>query len=162
MTEILISNLAARPEFIGTVADRMWHAWWREAGEPLATLLGHLRAFRTDAIPLGVVAHRDEEFVGSAILIDSDVEERPQYTPWLAALWVEPAERMRGMGEALSQRIVDEAVALGFDRIHLCAVPDKSDYYARRGWTEVERGVGPHDLVIFVRHLGVLTGTLDA
>ncbi|MBN9027919.1 MULTISPECIES: GNAT family N-acetyltransferase [Kaistia] len=153
MTDVTFSNLAARPEFIGTVADRMWHAWWREAGEPLATLLGHLREFKTDAVPLGVVAHRGDDFVGSAILIDSDVEERPQYTPWLAALWVEPEERMQGMGEALSKRIVDEARALGFDRIYLCAVPEKSAYYARRGWTEVERGVGPHNLAIFIRHL---------
>jgi len=153
VTDVTISSLAARSEFIGTVADRMWHAWWREAGEPLATLLGHLRQFKTDAVPLGIVAHRGDEFVGSAILIDSDVEERPQYTPWLAALWVEPEERRQGMGETLSRRIVDEARALGFDRIYLCAVPEKSGYYAARGWTEVERDVGPHKLVIFIRHL---------
>lgn len=154
MTDVTISSLAAHPEFIGTVADRMWFAWWREAGEPLATLLGHLRDFKTDAIPLGVVAHRGDDFVGSALLIDSDVEERPQYSPWLAALWVEPEERGRGMGERLSLRIVDEARALGFQSLYLCAVPEKSAYYLTRGWEEVERGVGPHKLVIFIRHLG--------
>jgi predicted N-acetyltransferase YhbS len=154
VTDLAFSSLALRSDFINTVADRMWHAWWREAGEPLSTLLGHLREFRNDAIPLGIVAHRDDDFVGSAILIDNDLEERPQYTPWLAALWVEPEERSRGVATALADRILAEAAALGHDRIYICATPDKDGYYAARGWQEVERDVGPHGLTVCVKSTG--------
>ncbi|BCP55387.1 N-acetyltransferase [Kaistia sp. 32K] len=157
MTDLTFSNLAARPEFIGTIADRMWHAWWKESGAPLAAVLGHLREFKTDAIPLGLVAHREDEFVGSALLIDNDLDDRPQYSPWLAALWVEPEARSRGVAVELSERIVAEAAALGHDKIYLCAVPEKAAYYAARGWSEIEREVGPHELVVFVKATGPST-----
>lgn len=158
MTDLVFSSLALRSDFIGTVADRMWHAWWREAGEPLSTLLGHLREFRNDAIPLGIVAHRDDDFVGSALLIDSDLEERPQYSPWLAALWVEPEARSRGVAAALSDRILAEAAALGHDRVYLCASADKDGYYLARGWEAIERDVGEHRLTVFVKPTGASAG----
>lgn len=154
MTSLSFSKLADPSGFVDTVADRLWHAWWQEAGVSLATLVGLLRDFKADAIPLGIVAHRGEDFVGSVLLIDNDLDERPQYSPWLAALWVEPEARARGVAVELSQRIVAEAAALGHDKIYLCAVPEKRAYYAGRGWVEVERDVGAHRLVVFVKPTG--------
>jgi predicted N-acetyltransferase YhbS len=154
VTDLAFSSLALRSDFINTVADRMWHAWWRDAGEPLSALLGHLREFRNDAVPLGIVAHRGDDFVGSALLIDSDLEERPHYSPWLAALWVEPEARSQGVATALADRILAEAAALAHDRVYLCAGADKDGYYAARGWEEVERDVGPHRLTVFVKPTG--------
>ena len=40
-------------------------------------------------LPMAVVAHSDHGYLGSAFLIHSDMEERPQYSPWVAAVWVE-------------------------------------------------------------------------
>jgi len=38
--------------------------------------------------------------------------------------------------------ISDKAFTFGFDRLHLCANPDKAGFYAGLGWTVTETGVG--------------------
>ncbi|MCX5496114.1 GNAT family N-acetyltransferase [Kaistia dalseonensis] len=147
------SDLRQRPDFIDTIGDRMWQAWWRDAGQPVEAVTGHLREFLDAAtFPLGIVAHEGDRYVGSVLLIANDLDERAHLTPWVAALWVEPDDRARGVGAALVERAVQAAFALGYPSVHLCAQPAKSDFYARRGWSEIERGVGAHDLTVFRRH----------
>ncbi|MEI9926215.1 MAG: GNAT family N-acetyltransferase [Bradyrhizobium sp.] len=52
-------------------------------------------------IPLALVAHDGDAFLGTASVIPSDLAERPQLTPWIAAVWVEPQARRHGTGSAL-------------------------------------------------------------
>lgn len=149
---LTISDLRQRPDFVETIADRMWHAWWRDSGNPLSAVTGHLREFLpASRMPQGFVAHRGDIYVGSVLLIDNDLEERSHLKPWVAALWVEPEARQQGVGAALVEHGVATAFALGFPTVHLCAQATKSDFYARRSWIEIERGVGAHALTVFVR-----------
>ncbi|MEJ7011468.1 GNAT family N-acetyltransferase [Sinorhizobium meliloti] len=36
-------------------------------------------------------------------MIENDLDDRPQYTPWIAALWVEPDMRRRGIAAKLME-----------------------------------------------------------
>jgi hypothetical protein len=94
-----ISDLRQCPEFFDTVADRIWQAWWRDGGHPLDYISGRLRE-NTNAtpIPFALVAHDGKSFLGTASVIASDLPERPQLTPWVAAGWVEDHARRRGVG----------------------------------------------------------------
>src|ERR1041385_3486805 len=94
-----ISDLRQRPEFFNVVADRIWRAWWKDSGHPLEYITGRLGE-NLDArpIPIALGAHDGPAFLGPSSVIASELEERPHYTPWVAAVWVEPQYRSRGIG----------------------------------------------------------------
>ena len=147
-----ISDLRQRPEFFDNVAMRIWQAWWEPSGTPLDTITGRLRENMLDTpIPLALVAHDGETFLGTASLIASDLPERPQLSPWVAAVWVEPEARRHGVGGALVDRITQDCFALGVNRVYLCARPRMTRFYEALGWAVIERKVGPHDLSVFIR-----------
>ena len=74
--------------------------------------------------------------VGSVSLIEHNMDTRRDLTPWLAALFVLPPYRGRGIGTSLIERCESEAKAAGFDRMYLYA-SDARDYYPRFGWTVI-------------------------
>jgi GNAT superfamily N-acetyltransferase len=147
-----ISDLRQRPEFFDTVADRIWRAWWKDSGHPLEYISGRLHENLNDEpIPIALVAHDGPAFLGTASVIASDLAERPHYTPWVAAVWVEPRHRSRGVGAALVERATRDCFALGVARAYLCARPARSGFYERLKWIAVERDVGEHGLTVFIR-----------
>lgn len=155
ISELRISDLRRRPQFFDTVADRIWQAWWRESGHPLAYISTRLREnIEATPVPFALVAHDGERFLGTASVIASDLEERPQLTPWVAAVWVEEAARRRGVGAALVNRAAQDCFALGISRIHLCARPRMSAFYEGLGWIVAERKIGRHQMSVFYREAG--------
>jgi GNAT superfamily N-acetyltransferase len=147
-----ISDLRQQPQFFDSVADRIWQAWWQPNGYLLEYITGRLKENLQDTpIPLALVAHDGGTFLGTASLIASDLDERPELTPWVAAVWVEEIARGHGIGAALIERATRACFALGFPRVYLCARVRMTGFYQRLGWTLIERRVGPHQLNVFVR-----------
>jgi GNAT superfamily N-acetyltransferase len=147
-----ISDLRQQPEFFDSVADRIWQAWWQPNGYPPEYITGRLKENLQDTpIPLALVAHHSGTFLGTASLIASDLDERPELTPWVAAVWVEERARGQGVGAALVDAAADASFTLGFSRTYLCARVRMTRFYQRLGWTLIERRVGPHQLNVFVR-----------
>jgi N-acetylglutamate synthase-like GNAT family acetyltransferase len=158
-----ISDLRQRPEFFDTVANRIWQAWWKADGHPLDHISGRLHEnISATPIPFALVAHDGETFLGTASVIASDLAERPQLTPWVAAVWVEPQARRRGVGAALVNRATEDCFALGTGRVYLCARPQRSDFYQGLGWIAIERDVGPHRLGVFVRDADPATRAINS
>src|SRR6266852_843684 len=157
-----ISDLRQRPEFFGTVADRIWQAWWEADGYPLDDISGRLREnMKATPIPFALIAHDGDSFLGTASVIASDLAERPQLTPWVAAVWVEPQARQRGVGGALVNRATQDCFALGASRAYLCARLQRSGFYERLGWIPIERDVGPHHLSVFIRDASPDAGKIN-
>jgi predicted N-acetyltransferase YhbS len=149
-----ISDLRNTPEFFDTVADRIWQAWWKRHGVPEAYIVERLREnMQGTDLPIALVAHRGVEFLGTASLLVSDLDERPQYTPWVAAVWTEPDARKQGIAPALIERACTEAFERGYAQVYLCAALPRRAYYATLGWTPIEDGVGPLALTVFVREM---------
>ena len=150
-----ISDLRRRPEFFDTVAIRIWQAWLEAEGVSLDYISARLRENMSDTpIPFALVAHDGEAFLGTSSVIASDLAERAQLTPWVAAVWVEEKARGHGVGAALVNRAAQDCFALAFDRAYLCARPRMSGFYERLGWNVIERKVGLHQLSVFVREAG--------
>jgi GNAT superfamily N-acetyltransferase len=144
-----VSDLRARPEFSKDVADRVWRAWWKDKGYPLDYIAGQVAEnLSSEAIPFAVVAHDGDQFLGTASVIPSDLDERPEYTPWVAAVWVDPEHRRRGVGAALVQEAAQAAFNLGSDLIYLCALPEKRTFYENLGWQRLEENVGEGGLTV--------------
>jgi GNAT superfamily N-acetyltransferase len=155
LATVTISDLRDVPQFFDTVADRIWQAWWKRHGVSLDHIIGRLREnLGAAAMPLALVAHDGDTFAGTASLISSDLDERPHYTPWVAAVWVEPAFRGRSLSRALVDRAAAAGFAMGHRRIYLCAAEPRRALYEKLGWTPIEEGVGGLKLTVFVRDRG--------
>jgi N-acetylglutamate synthase-like GNAT family acetyltransferase len=104
----------------------------------LDMLIGGFRA-RTarHAIPKTFVALENDQIVGTASLVEDDMPTRPELTPWLAAVYVLPEFRHRGIGLALVKAAMREAEALGVERLYLFT-PDRVRFYNRLGWKVIE------------------------
>jgi hypothetical protein len=156
-----ISNLRERPEFFDTIANRVWHQWWKPRGFPLAHVADRLSEHMdAKTIPCALVAHDGPKFKGSTLIIDSDLDDRPQYSPWVAALWVEFYCRRRGVGAALIERAAQTAFGGGIARIYLCATRTNRDFYLERSWIAIDEDVGEDLLTVMVRDREVSPRTL--
>jgi GNAT superfamily N-acetyltransferase len=147
---ITISDLRQRPEFFDTVADRIWRAWWKERGFPLSYIAGRMQEnLNADPLPIALVAHEGATFLGTSSVIASDLEDLPQYTPWVAAVWVDPQYRERQIGRALVARAANDVFDLGIDRVYLCAAKGRRNFYVRQGWVPIEEDVGSRQVTVF-------------
>lgn len=87
-----------------------------------------------DSSPLTVVAFQANKAVGMASLRVTD-GIRPELTPWLGGLVVDPAHRANKLGERLIHQIKQKARALGFEKLYLLAFdPTLSQWYEKLGW----------------------------
>ena len=88
-------------------------------------------------IPTTLIAVDGPELVGSAALVKNDMKERPELSPWLAAVYVKPDRRKRGIASALISRIESSATSLGEEILYLFT-EYQEHFYARRGWSLME------------------------
>ncbi|HMO58872.1 MAG TPA: GNAT family N-acetyltransferase [Roseiflexaceae bacterium] len=135
-----IALLADYPQHLPTLAGWIYDEWHRHRhGETLATTVAMLRTMlRRDAIPLTLIALDDAVPVGTASLYLHDIPERPELSPWLAAVYVIPARRHAGIGAQLVRAAEAAARDLGVARLHLFT-PDREAFYTYLGWHTVEQ-----------------------
>ena len=139
---MIISELRDVPNFVETIADRAWHAWWSDTDVQLSEYRAMIEPLvKSDGIPTAMVAHIGEHYAGSVLLIDNDLDARPQYAPWIAALWVNPDFRRKGYAAKLIYAAREKAANLGYDKCYLCATAENSPYYITRGFRLLETNV---------------------
>lgn len=151
---IEIDDLGEVPDHRPTVADRLWHAWWKADGRSLADVEAALgEVLIAPGFPFTLVATHQGQFVGTVTAIQSDIVERPALGPCLAALWVEPGARKQGIAQQLTATVLDRLSRHGFGQVYLSARPHMHSFYQSRGWTQIENDVGDDRLGVFVRAL---------
>ena len=92
-----IELLADRPEFIPTLAEWHFREWaYLRPGDSAANRVRLLqeRSGRRE-LPITFVASSGAELLGSAMLIHHEMDTHPQFTPWLAGVFVAPAHRLQ-------------------------------------------------------------------
>ena len=78
------------------------------------------------------------------------LSDRPQYSPWVAAVWVEPQHRLKQVGRSLVGHAAQTLFARGFARIYLCSSPTRLNFYTRQGWVPIEENVGEHLQTVYI------------
>ncbi|WFR94831.1 GNAT family N-acetyltransferase [Rhizobium tumorigenes] len=137
-----ILRLRDNPAFADAVADRSWNAWWTETGVTLAQYRAHLDPMiENDGIPFCLIAEEGGVYIGSVLVIENDLDARPDYTPWIAALWVEPQARKRGAATRLIAAARAKAAKWGKDSCYLCATPEMDGFYLGLGFEPIETDI---------------------
>jgi len=129
--ELLAEHVTAIP----TVA-RWIHSEWGHL-LPDATLETYVLDFekrvKRHAIPETLVALENDRVVGTASIVEDDMSTRKELSPWLAAVYVTPEFRNRGIGSRLVRAAMQEAKMLGVKKLYLFT-PDSMSFYSRLGW----------------------------
>ena len=132
-----VHYLADHPEVVTKLAISLHGEWGHLPGNSIDGRIHqlHLQQQRS-ALPCAFVAFEGENLAGSASFVEHDMITHPEWFPWLASVYVWPEFRRRGIGSALTERVVEEARALGHSRIYLFTT-DQQRLYLRLGWREV-------------------------
>lgn len=131
-------TVAERPDLAPVVADWLRGAFWQHRGATLFDIERLVRA--SDAVlgpPQCFVRLVDGEPVGTASLIHSDLDARPDLAPWLAGLYVAPASRRLGHGAAIVRTVEAAAARAGIPRLWLYTHTAER-LYAGFGWQRAE------------------------
>jgi predicted N-acetyltransferase YhbS len=149
-----VVDLRHAPEHFNTVADRIWREWWQPDGKSLADVEAALTEIVSAAsFPFTLVAVDGGQFLGTVTSIAADIPARPELGPCLAALWVEPEARGRGIGEALADRLMERLAELGEEYVFLSAKPRMRAYYLLQGWAMIESDIDLEHQDVYVREL---------
>ncbi len=135
-----IFNLIDRPNCLEKIC--IWHhnEWgYLNPGRTLGVRLEDMREhFEGKPIPTTFVAEINGEVVGSAALIASDMPERPDLTPWLASVFVDPTVRRQNVGRSVVLKVMQHAKEAGVKTMYLYT-PDREHFYRHMGWTTMEK-----------------------
>lgn len=149
-----ISNLKECSHFKLTAADRVWNEWWRPHGQLFQVVTDFFDELpEARSVPFCLVAHDDRKYVGSVLGLVSDLDERPELSPWVGALWVEPEFRSQGVATALVKMALGEISAVGHEVAFLCATAEKREMYQKQGWRLNQEKVGQSVLDVFEHSL---------
>lgn len=85
-------------------------------------------------IPTTFIATEQEVLIGSAAIIESDMDTHPELTPWLASVYVKPECRGKGIGTDLVNYTMQQSKMNGLDKLYLFT-PDQEIFYKNLGWT---------------------------
>lgn len=110
-----------------------------------------------DAIPnTWVMLNEDNQPLGSAAIVASDMDDRPQLGPWLASVYVHADYRRRGYGRALVERVMQAACEMpDVEKLYLFT-PDQKNFYQSFGWQPLETCIY-HDTQVDVMVYSALT-----
>ena len=90
-----------------------------------------------DIVPSVYLAEIDGLPVATASIVACDLPLRRQYTPWMAAVYVQPDFRRRGIANLIINHVESVAAASHIQRLFLFT-PDQQPLYGRLGWTHLE------------------------
>ena len=136
---IQVDYLANHREHIPTIAQ--WHhTQWRYLA-PHVSLADRMERLSMNAqqggIPTTFVVLSQDQPVGCASLVSSDLSIRDTLSPWLASVFVLPSFRDAGIGSKLVERAIQEAKSLDIPALYLYT-PDRQSFYTRLGWRTLE------------------------
>jgi predicted N-acetyltransferase YhbS len=131
-----IKNFVDCPEVLPQVAEYIFNQWFaHKPGHTLEGMLARMRGGKRSEIPIGLVAFLDGKPAGTVSLLQSDLEERKDLTPWLAGLLVFPEFRKYGVGSALVHSLVETAVKIKYSQIYLYT--EIPNFYEKLGWKQI-------------------------
>jgi predicted N-acetyltransferase YhbS len=151
----MIRYLVDVPEAIAVLAEAFYNDRFAHPhDQTLEAVATRLReGAQRSALPLALVALDESRVQGTATLRWESISSRPALGPWLAALYVMPGCRGRGVGGQLVRGIEDLARSLGFGVLY-AGTHTADSLLCRLEWMEVERlDYGGRLLGIFRRDL---------
>lgn len=150
-TPLRIVSLSEAPDHFWPVAQWIYDQWWATPDNSVQVVSEQLKEHLADhPLPCTLVAVVGDQPVGSLCLLENAGPTRPAIAPCLAALFVLPEFRHRGVATRLLEAGYAKAKAQGVSRVYF-TVPEQEDFLARRGWQVLEPAVGSQTLLVLYK-----------
>jgi N-acetylglutamate synthase-like GNAT family acetyltransferase len=134
-----IVNLKEEKKYLDILAE--WHhKKWAYLNPNLSLYDRHKKMenhFSNEFIPSTYVAIEDE-LLGSAAIVENDMDTKQELSPWLASVFIYPNNRNKGIGSKLVEHVMKQAKSNGLKKLYLFT-PNKENFYLRLGWQTIER-----------------------
>ncbi|MFC1533163.1 GNAT family N-acetyltransferase [Thermodesulfobacteriota bacterium] len=133
-----IIDLIKIPEAVPLLAKWHHNQWsYLNPNSSLEKRLEETKLFLCETfIPSTYVAIEENEVLGSAAIVEHDMDTRLEYSPWLASVFVNPKHRNKGVGSKLILHIMSSARKNDLSTLYLFT-PDKKNFYKRLGWSTI-------------------------
>ena len=133
-----ILNLKDNPQHLPTLAS--WHhAEWSHLN-PEGSLEDRIKKMSVylsdDQIPSTFIYVGQNQLIGSAAVIEHDMDTHKELSPWLASVYVKPEFRNQGIGSKLVSHIMQYINHAGFAELYLFT-EDQVSFYSHLGWISV-------------------------
>lgn len=130
-----IAYLVDHPQHIPTLAAWHYGQWGHlNPGDSIPARIERLSKHTgRPGIPTTLIAVEEDRVLGSAGLVVNDLSSHPHLTPFLASVYVAPANRGRGVASALVRQMMTVVQELGLPTFYLIT-PDQQRLYGRLGW----------------------------
>ncbi|MBQ2201674.1 MAG: GNAT family N-acetyltransferase [Clostridia bacterium] len=117
-----------------TITDWMYGWWGTREGYAREAVLESMRhSLNTDRLPMTFGAYLDGTLIGVYQFTNGDLFVRPDVTPWLANVYLDPAYRGRGFGRKLLATVRENADRyLPGSELHLFTT--HAGLYEKFGW----------------------------
>ena len=137
-----LAYLADHPQHVVTVAKWIMDEWGHESpGTTLESLKERFRShLNRNAVPLTLLAMDEDRPLGTASLVVYDMKDHQELSPWLAAVYVLPEHRGKGIGSKLVKSIELLSANLEVEKLYLFT-PDREAFYAHMGWNVLKKTV---------------------
>ncbi len=134
MNAIRIVRLREQPALLPVVGNWLWEEWARRKGRTIEQVTARLATLRATIGPeQGFVVLDGETPAATASLVHHDLDTRPDLTPWLAGVYVDPPFRGRGHAVRLVRAVENAATAGGVRRLWL-HTEHSAELYAKLSW----------------------------
>ncbi len=133
---LTIVSLEARPDLLPDVASWLWQEWGRRKGRTIDMVTARLAARPAGGFEQSFVRLSGDVPVATASLVKADLDARPDLSPWLAGVFVDPRFRGQGHAAALVRRVEDAARAQGVTTLWL-HTEHAAGLYAKLGWEAI-------------------------
>ena len=131
----VIVNLKDAVQHLETIAR--WHqSEWSHLnpGETLEQRKARMQLYLSDAfIPSMYVALEEDRLLGTAAVVEQDMDSHPELSPWLASVYVDSQYRRRGIGTMLVKHVIKLAREKSLHHLYLFT-PDQRAFYENLGW----------------------------
>jgi N-acetylglutamate synthase-like GNAT family acetyltransferase len=136
--QLRIITLADAPGYIDTLA-KWHHQQWQalNPGQTLEQRLQKMQRYLAGSFIPGAYVACDGRLLGSAAIVECDMDSRPELSPWLASVYVDFPYRREGIGSMLVQHVIEQASLQGIKRLYLFT-PDQVAFYQQLGWQVLE------------------------
>jgi GNAT superfamily N-acetyltransferase len=129
-----ITDIKTEPQYIPVLADWHHHEWSSlNPGQTVDQRIEFMQAYLSDELIPSTFVAKGMHLMGSAAIIECDMDTHPEWIPWLASVYVVPAFRHQGVGSRLVEHVMEEARKAGIKELYLFT-PDRVAFYERLGW----------------------------
>jgi N-acetylglutamate synthase-like GNAT family acetyltransferase len=102
-------------------------------GQTLGQRIESMQAYLSEELIPSTLIARGTQLMGSAAIVQNDMDTHPEWMPWLASVYVAPEFRHQGVGSRLVNSVIEAARKAGIEALYLFT-PDRVAFYQGLGW----------------------------